>query len=92
MLTLSRTDAPSSSTTSHAPSCDLVVKEELGMTEYAERGCSPEDLARAFDALFEEHPELVDALGLWITNAAMLDIIDPDAAAIFADKFPELRD
>jgi hypothetical protein len=39
----------------------------------------------------EEHPELSDKLGMWMADASILAITDPDAAELFEREFPELK-
>jgi|HubBroStandDraft_1064217.scaffolds.fasta_scaffold411430_2 hypothetical protein len=39
----------------------------------------------------EEHPELSEKLGLWMADASILAITDPEAAELFEREFPELK-
>ncbi len=51
---------------------------------------SDPELERRFMKFQDAHPELNEKLGLWMASASLLELQDPDTAAIFMAAFPEL--
>ncbi len=49
------------------------------------------ELEQRFLDFCAAHPELNDALGLWMASGETLEATNPQAAAIFAKEFPELK-
>jgi hypothetical protein len=55
---------------------------------------SEEDLPAAttkFVEFMEAHPELKQAAAMWMADGSTLEMTDPEAAAILAKEFPELK-
>jgi hypothetical protein len=60
------------------------------MAERKRLALSDPELERRFMAFQAEHPDLGEHLAMWMACASMVEIEDPEAAAILRRELPEL--